>query len=71
MLRVRGDAPRRGGPFVAINCAALSRELLESELFGHKKGSFTGANEDRDGAFKEADGGTLFLDEIGECDPAM
>jgi DNA-binding NtrC family response regulator len=64
-------SPRRGGPFVAINCAALSRELLESELFGHKKGAFTGAAEDRDGAFREADGGTLFLDEVGECDPAL
>ena len=64
-------SPRRGKPFLPINCAALSRELLESELFGHKKGSFTGADRDRDGAFKEADGGTLFLDEIGECDPAM
>jgi transcriptional regulator with PAS, ATPase and Fis domain len=64
-------SPRRGGPFVAINCAAISRELLESELFGHKKGAFTGAVEDRDGAFQEADGGTLFLDEVGECDPSM
>ena len=66
------DASRRQGkPFVAINCAAISRELLESELFGHKKGSFTGAAENRDGAFKVADGGTLFLDEVGECDPVM
>lgn len=62
---------RWGKKFVAINCAAISRELLESELFGHKKGAFTGAVENRDGAFKEADGGTLFLDEIGECDLAM
>jgi DNA-binding NtrC family response regulator len=68
---IHDASPRRGKPFVAINCAALSRELLESELFGHKKGAFTGAVENRDGAFKEADGGTLFLDEIGECDPAM
>ncbi|AMV26466.1 Transcriptional regulatory protein ZraR [Gemmata sp. SH-PL17] len=68
---VHDASPRREGPFVAINCAALSRELLESELFGHKKGAFTGADRDREGAFTEADGGTLFLDEIGECDPAM
>lgn len=68
---IHAASPRRDKPFVAINCAALSRELLESELFGHKKGAFTGAAENRDGAFKEADGGTLFLDEIGECDPAM
>ena len=61
-------SPRAEGPFVAINCAAIARELLESELFGHKKGSFTGAAADREGAFAEADGGTLFLDEIGECD---
>jgi DNA-binding NtrC family response regulator len=64
-------SPRQGKPFLSINCAAVSRELLESELFGHKKGAFTGAISDRDGAFTEADGGTLFLDEVSECDPAM
>ena len=68
---IHDASPRKKNRFVSINCAAISRELLESELFGHKKGSFTGAVADRDGAFKEADGGTLFLDEIGECDPSM
>lgn len=68
---IHGASSRRGGAFVPINCAAVPRELLESELFGHVKGAFTGATSDRTGAFKEADGGTLFLDEVGECDPAM
>ena len=57
---------RRGGPFVPVNCGAIPENLLESELFGHKKGSFTDAIADRRGLFEEADGGTLFLDEIGE-----
>ncbi len=65
---IHKTSPRAKGPFVPINCAAIARELLESELFGHKKGAFTGAERDRTGAFAEADGGTLFLDEIGECD---
>lgn len=68
---IHHTSTRRKGPFVAINCAALSRELLESELFGHKKGAFTGADQDREGAFAAANGGTLFLDEVGECDLAM
>ena len=57
---------RAGRPFVTINCAALPEQLVESELFGHRKGAFTGANEDRAGLFEVADGGTLFIDEIGE-----
>ena len=59
---------RREGKFVAVNCAALSPQLMESELFGHEKGAFTGAIQRRIGRFEEADGGTLFLDEIGEMD---
>ncbi len=57
---------RRAGPFVAINCGGIPRELVESELFGHEKGAFTGAVGDRQGVFVQADGGTLFLDELGE-----
>src|SRR5688572_10512254 len=57
---------RRGGPFVEVNCAAIPEELIESELFGHMKGAFTGAVSDRRGKFELADGGTLFLDEIGD-----
>lgn len=59
-------SPRRERAFIAVNCGAIPAELVESELFGHKKGSFTGASSDRKGHFKEADGGTLFLDELGE-----
>ena len=59
-------SPRAEGPFVEVNCAAIPSELIESELFGHMKGSFTGAVEDRAGKFELADGGTLFLDEIGD-----
>jgi two-component system NtrC family response regulator len=61
-------SPRNSKPFVAINCSAFSKELLESELFGHKAGSFTGAIKDKKGLFEEANGGTIFLDEIGELD---
>ncbi len=62
---------RKEGPFVAVNMAAIPRELIESELFGHEKGAFTGATERRVGHFEAAHGGTLFLDEIGETDPAF
>jgi len=63
-IHSRGDRPK--GPFIPVNCAAISRELIESELFGHEKGAFTGATAARKGAFEEASGGTIFLDEIGE-----
>ncbi|WP_183576260.1 sigma-54-dependent transcriptional regulator [Mucilaginibacter sp. X5P1] len=61
-------SPRSNKPFVAINCSAFSKELLESELFGHKAGAFTGAVKDKKGLFEEANGGTIFLDELGELD---
>jgi transcriptional regulator with GAF, ATPase, and Fis domain len=59
------------GPFVAVNCGGIPAELVESELFGHEKGAFTGATSERDGVFAQADGGTLFLDELGELPPAQ
>ncbi|RMI15187.1 MAG: sigma-54-dependent Fis family transcriptional regulator [Calditrichaeota bacterium] len=65
------QSPRRGKPFIHVNCAAIPPELLESELFGHKKGAFTGAHQDQPGKFLAADGGTLFMDEIGEMDVKM
>ncbi len=68
---IHAESPRVGGPFVAINCGAVPEGLLESELFGHAKGSFTGASQDRPGLFEAAQGGTLFLDEIGEVPPSM
>ena len=58
--------PRAENPFVPVNCGAIPEQLMESEFFGHKKGSFTGAVQDKDGLFKAADGGTLFLDEVGD-----
>jgi Nif-specific regulatory protein len=63
--------PRRDKPFVAVNCGAFTETLLESELFGYRKGAFTGANTDRRGLFAAADGGTIFLDEIADTPPAM
>lgn len=63
---IHHNSPRRGQPFVAINCGAIPENLMESELFGHKKGSFTDATRDKRGLFEEASGGTIFLDEIGE-----
>lgn len=64
-------SPRHSKSFVAVNCSAFTKELLESELFGHKAGAFTGAVKDKKGLFEEADGGTIFLDEIGELDPDL
>jgi DNA-binding NtrC family response regulator len=64
-------SPRANGPFIRVNCAALSEQLLESELFGHERGAFTGAHKRKEGRFELADGGTLLLDEIGEISPAV
>lgn len=68
---IHSFSPRAKGQFVAINCSALTETLLESELFGHKAGSFTGAIRDRIGLFEEASGGTIFLDEVGDISPAI
>jgi len=67
---IHNKSPRAGGPFITLHCAALAESLLESELFGHEKGSFTGADKRRLGRFEQANGGTLFLDEVGEIPPA-
>jgi len=64
------EGPRANGPFIRLHCAALTETLLESELFGHERGAFTGAVETRKGRFEQADGGTLFLDEIGDIPPS-
>ncbi|SFR60920.1 two-component system, NtrC family, response regulator PilR [Marinobacter gudaonensis] len=69
MIHLQG--PRREGPFIAVNCGAIPSELMESEFFGHKKGSFTGAVENKDGLFRSASGGTLFLDEVADLPLAM
>jgi DNA-binding NtrC family response regulator len=68
---IHAASHRKNKRFEAINCAAIPRDLLESELFGHVKGAFTGAEKNREGAFTRVNGGTLFLDEVGECDPLM
>lgn len=70
-LAVHDHSPRASGPFIALNCGAIPQDLLESEVFGHVKGSFTGAISDKPGAAAAADGGTLFLDEICEMAPAL
>jgi DNA-binding NtrC family response regulator len=68
---VHEESTRSAGPFIAVNCGAITETLLESELFGHARGAFTGATQDRPGLFEAADGGTLLLDEVGEVSPAM
>ena len=68
---IHDHSPRAEKPFIAVNCGAIPSELIESELFGHEKGAFTGASERRAGRFETADGGTLFLDEIGELGQAV
>lgn len=68
---IHNNSNRKNGPFVPVNCGAIAESLLESELFGHVKGAFTGASKDSIGLFKAADGGTIFLDEIAEVSPAV
>jgi two-component system nitrogen regulation response regulator NtrX len=66
---IHRNSPRAGQRFVQVNCAAIPEELIESELFGHEKGSFTGATEKQIGKFEQADRGTIFLDEVGDMSP--
>ncbi|MDX1674231.1 MAG: sigma-54 dependent transcriptional regulator, partial [Longimicrobiales bacterium] len=66
---IHDKSSRSKGPFIALNCGAFPREILENELFGHEKGAFTGATDEKAGAFELADGGTLFLDEVAEMEP--
>ncbi len=68
---IHRNSDRREGPFIVVDCAALPKNLVESMLFGHRKGAFTGADRDRDGMVRLADGGTLFLDEVGEMPPSI
>jgi len=68
---IHHNSPRKEGPFVKVNCAAITETLLESELFGHEKGAFTGADRRKEGRFIQADGGSLFLDEVGEMPVSM
>ncbi|MBX3469745.1 MAG: sigma-54-dependent Fis family transcriptional regulator [Planctomycetes bacterium] len=68
---VHAEGARRSGPFVAVNCGAIPAGLIESELFGHERGAFTGASATRQGCFEQADGGTIFLDEVGELRPDL